>query len=281
MSNTLPSFVIIGAAKSGTTSLFNWLGSVPGCRVPKHKEPNFFSAANFKADLGAYSRFFADIEAGVATGEASVSYTQLDLASTTAIRMAALLPDVKLIYLMRHPLQRLRSHYRHQLQRGRERRPPNIAFADPSTLYVESSLYYSCIKPYLALFKPQQLLFVRSEDLFAAEDSTAWSSVLSHLELPPVSRPSDRFNESRSKRQFSRPLLRVWEAGLDQSSAARLVPKAVRRLAYKALSRSHGEYERWMKASDVSLIDSVVERQIWSDISLLEGRLGISFDWDR
>ena len=83
------------------------------------KEPVFFSdetAWNRGTDW--YRSLFAESAPGSLTGEASVEYTDPAVADTAAARIAATIPDARLVCLLRDPIDRLRSHYRHEVQRG-------------------------------------------------------------------------------------------------------------------------------------------------------------------
>jgi hypothetical protein len=145
----LPDFLIIGAMKAGTTTLFRWLGEHPACQLPADKEPHFFSRDDHYArGVGAYTALFEGIPRRLLTGEASVGYSRPEYAQVSAARITALLPGAKLIFLARDPLARTRSHYLHELKRGREKRTFAAAVADASSPYVHASRYSRCLKPY-------------------------------------------------------------------------------------------------------------------------------------
>ena len=94
---TLPNFLIIGAMKAGTTSLYQYLGSHPQVFMAQPKELHFFS---YRAgeDTAWYAEHFAGAGAAIAVGEASASYTTYPDAEEVPGRIAAI-PDVRLIYL--------------------------------------------------------------------------------------------------------------------------------------------------------------------------------------
>ena len=111
----LPDFIIIGAMKSATSSLHVQLASHPGIFMSEPKEPNFFSDDDqYRRGTSYYSSLFSKADEGDLCGESSTHYTKLPDYSDTIPRMKALLPTVKLIYVMRQPIQRLVSHYIHQ-----------------------------------------------------------------------------------------------------------------------------------------------------------------------
>ena len=101
--------------KSATSSLHVQLASHRGICMSEPKEPNFFSDDDqYRRGLDWYSSLFADAREGDLCGESSTHYTKLPDYPDTIARMKALVPSVKLIYVMRHPIDRLVSHYIHQ-----------------------------------------------------------------------------------------------------------------------------------------------------------------------
>jgi hypothetical protein len=114
-----PHFVIVGAMKSATTTLQEQLVCQPGIFMCTPKEPNFFSNdEQYRKGLSWYQDLFAAAPAGDLLGEASTHYTKLPTYPETLGRMARYLPDVRLIYVMRHPVDRLVSHYMHEWSMG-------------------------------------------------------------------------------------------------------------------------------------------------------------------
>ena len=115
-----PDFIVIGAMKSATTTLHEQLRRQPGLFMSRPKEPNFFSDDAIHARGWAwYSSLFRSAGAGDLRGESSTHYTKLPTYPRTVARMARDLPRLKLIYLMRHPIDRLISQYVHELTAGR------------------------------------------------------------------------------------------------------------------------------------------------------------------
>ncbi|NBB75270.1 MAG: sulfotransferase [Bacteroidetes bacterium] len=131
----LPNFLIIGAAKSGTTSLYHYLRQHPDVFMPAVKEPRFFAyaedpppmkgpgdartneAAGAVYTLDAYRQLFAAASTETAVGEASPNY----LYSATAPRLIREhIPDAQLIAILRNPVERAYSHFLHLVRSGRE-----------------------------------------------------------------------------------------------------------------------------------------------------------------
>ena len=109
---TLPNFLIIGAGKSGTTSLWNYLDQHPQIGMLAIKEPSFFSMDEVHdRGLAWYRRLFAGHAGAVARGEASNSYSATDTFPKTIDRIAATLPDPRFVYIVRHPRARTESDW--------------------------------------------------------------------------------------------------------------------------------------------------------------------------
>jgi hypothetical protein len=220
----LPDFLIIGAMKCGTTPLFRWLGEQPEIRIPEIKEPHFFSRKErWDRGLDWYGSLFAGAAEGALTGEASASYSDPQFSSTATERIARVIPHARLIYLVSDPVERIRSHYRHEVQRSRERRPLVEALQDPDNPYLRSSLYHRALSPYVERFPREQILVTRLEDL---AEGSAWRSVLTHIGLPDRPRPHGVHNVSDEEAGFTRPMLRLRESRRDPRYAGR-VPESL------------------------------------------------------
>ena len=116
----LPDFFICGAAKSGTTSLFNYLGQHPRIFTPRVKEPGYFSALRPMKHPDQYAQLFKGARTNVCVGEASGAYLT---SPDSAARLAALLPESKIIVMLRNPADRAFSLYRHMVHHGHEWAP--------------------------------------------------------------------------------------------------------------------------------------------------------------
>src|SRR5688572_21649590 len=112
-------FIIIGAMKAGTTSLFRFLTSHPEISGPQAKELHYFSLDAARLGRVGYSLKFLGLP-GPVLGEASPSYAEYPRFGDTARRIRMLLPRVKLIYCVRDPLERMRSHFNHEILEGRQ-----------------------------------------------------------------------------------------------------------------------------------------------------------------
>jgi hypothetical protein len=152
--------------KTGTTSLYNYLRSHPQVFMADIKEVNFFNPMrNWRRGIDWYAQQFQDApEEAEAIGEASTSYTKFPWVRDVPPRIASVLGNVRLIYVIRDPIVRMRSHYIHNLGTGQEWRSIEDAFRkDP--MYTNISRYALQIEQYLPVFPRERLLVIESEDL--------------------------------------------------------------------------------------------------------------------
>ncbi len=192
----LPNFLIIGAMKAGTTSLYHYLRHHPDVFMADPKELDFFvGRANWARGLNWYEEHFADAPGAAAVGEASPNYTKRHDDPDVAGRIAAALPGARLVYLVRHPVERMLSMYRQVAADGLETRPAAEAFAaDPD--YLRTSMYAWQLEPYLQHFPPDRLLVMTSERL-RRDRAAAVARVFQFLGVDPAWEPPGLDRESQ------------------------------------------------------------------------------------
>jgi len=185
----LPDFLVIGVMKGGTTSFFNYLARHPQVQPPFRKEIKFFDI-HYLQGLGWYRAHFPTrfkMKPGMVTGEATPYYI---FHPTAPQRIVKVLPDVRLITLLRNPVDRAYSHYNHMVRVGREPLPFEEAIeheaerlageeekiiADPrySTFshlhysYLARGRYIEQLQKWFAIFPREQMLILSSEELYA------------------------------------------------------------------------------------------------------------------
>ncbi len=186
----LPSFLVIGAMKAGTTSLFHYLGAHPQVYMAPIKELDFFvEGSNWRRGTDWYARRFRGGSSAVAIGEASTAYTKYPHVAGVPERIAGLLPDVLLVYLIRDPIDRIRSHHAHRVAIGREQLPLDRAIAaDP--VYLDCSRYAMQIERYLGSFPRERLLLIDSRALRDDRDRTM-CAVYAFIGVDPTVRPAE------------------------------------------------------------------------------------------
>ena len=164
---TLPDFLVIGATKAGTASLHAYLRQHPQVFVHPRREMRFFAAPHeWRRGPEWYHAQFEGAGGASAVGQVSDAYARHPVYAGVPERIAALVPEARLVYLVREPFARLEAHYRRRLSTGHEWRPPEEAFrADPS--YVAASLYGLQLAEYRRRFNADRILVLRCEALLA------------------------------------------------------------------------------------------------------------------
>lgn len=176
----LPTFLIIGAMKAGTTSLHRYLRDHPSVFMSAEKELHFFvEELNWRRGVAWYEEQFAGAGDAVGVGEASPSYTAATAYLGVPERIASVIPDVRLVYVVRHPVERMRSEWRHRRGIGEEQRPIAEALADDEP-YLNLSRYGMQVAAYFEHFDPSQLLVVTAEALRHDREATV-RAVLGHI----------------------------------------------------------------------------------------------------
>lgn len=234
----LPTFIVIGARKSGTSSLWRYMAGHPDVFVPEHeKEPKYFvEERGWPRGQAWYESLFAAAGAEQARGEFSTDYTVFPLYAGVPARMKELLPDVRLLYVMRNPLDHLRSAYRYSRWEGWETRPIREA------LLLDARYLYECqyalqIEQYLEFFPRSQMLLLTSEDLRARRQETL-RSIFEFVGVDPGWVPpniDEEFNRSEGRlvprpwaRKVGSVLMRPRVASRMPVSAAELIERVNR-----------------------------------------------------
>lgn len=163
----LPNLIIIGAMKCATTSLHYYLNQHPQISMSKVKELQYFvKERNWFQGVEWYKSYFKG-EAAI-RGEASPDYANFPYFKDVPERMQMVIPNAKLIYIIRNPIARLLSDYIHFYTRGMETRSLNDALKknDENNAYLARSRYYMQLKQYLVFYPMKRILILTSEDLY-------------------------------------------------------------------------------------------------------------------
>lgn len=242
----LPNFFIIGAAKTGTTSLHHYLDQHPEIQMSAIKEPNFFSgpANGIPYPMGrveSQHEYEALFDSAVAVrGEASVGYTNHPRRQGVPERIKALVPDAKFIYLVRDPVARAVSQYQHRVSLEGERRSLDKALGDLSDAYspyLGPSLYMSQIDIYLRHFPGDRLLVIDQAELLSDRRSTL-GEIFSFLDVDAAvesSRFDDELNTGVEHRAYPASYTRLF--GAVSPPLLRWMPQSLRRSARRAMER--------------------------------------------
>jgi hypothetical protein len=160
----LPNLLIIGAQKCGTSVLHYYLGLHPEVSMSRPKELNFFiEERNWPRGVEWYRGQF-DPHATV-RGEASPNYTAYPQHEGVPERMAQVVPDAKLIYMVRDPLERIAAHWVHNYAKRREKGTLAETLTHPHTSYVDRSLYAMQLERFLAHYPRERVLVFQQSEL--------------------------------------------------------------------------------------------------------------------
>jgi hypothetical protein len=271
----LPDFVIIGAMKSATSTLYQWLRARPDVHMAWPKETNYFAVPkSWERGLEWYRGQFSDAAEDQLAGEASVIYTSPQYGDVAAERMAEAIPNAKLIYIVREPIARLRSHYRHEAQRHRETRSLIECLSEPGNTYLGHSLYHARLEPYARLFPRERILVLRFDDLVSSPNP-AWFEAQRFLGLPEHEAPGTAHNVTAEKTQWTKTLLWMREHGVFTFARAAKLPTPIRKAGKRVFTRGGETFRGVLDESDSSIPPDLL-RPLWDDLSRLEAWLGLS-----
>lgn len=204
-----PDFMLIGAGKSGTTSLYEYLVQHPQVLPPLMKEIGFFNTPRLYSNgINWYLSHFPQIPEGenFLTGEATPSYLSH---CNVAEKVFKLFPKVKLIVILRNPVDRTISAYHHSVKDNGELRSLEEVIdsemkiiqeiSDPSDAmktkfqfppkYILFSMYYYFLKKWINVFPREEFLILNSNDFYASP-STVMTQIFDFLDLPNYQLPN-------------------------------------------------------------------------------------------
>ncbi|MGQ0745104.1 MAG: sulfotransferase family protein [Acidimicrobiales bacterium] len=209
----LPDFLVIGAQRAGTSSLYKWLEGHPQVVASLRKETEYLTARWCRGEAWYRGHFASRSRRGLfarhqgrplMSFEASPNYLFHPLAPA---RAGMLMPGARLVALLRNPVDRAYSHYQHEVRSGRERLGFEAALdaeetrlageedqmaADPcyrslaweQSSYTSRGRYADQLARWFAVFDPSRLMVVRSEDLYA-DTATTYARITDFLGLDP------------------------------------------------------------------------------------------------
>jgi hypothetical protein len=210
----LPDFLVIGAPRSGTTALTHYLRAHGDVFIPDRKECNFFNRPDVSgARRRWYEQQFAPARATQVVGEATPTYL---FAPGATARIAQLVPDARLVALLREPAGRAYSHYWLCRLLGVERRTFAQAVADelaghapPGCEYLAYGDYLTQLERALEHFPSSALLVLLFDDLGAAP-AELYAACCRHIGVDATQRPAvvgERINTPQRQRS-----VRLWRA---------------------------------------------------------------------
>lgn len=183
----LPDFIIIGVQKGGTSSLYYYLSQHPELKLSTRQEIHYYDK-NYQNGIGWYKSFFPLSSSPKKTGESTPYYI---FHPHVAKRIKKDIPDVKLIVMLRNPVDRAYSHYNMEKRVYRDKvatfeealalekerteedtrklldDPDHYSYAHQTYTYLARGRYYNQLVNWFEYFDKEQFLFIKSEDFFS------------------------------------------------------------------------------------------------------------------
>ena len=269
-----PNFLVVGAGRSGTTSMHHYLGQHPEVFVPAHKSPSYFYCIDattpvelerrlevrnyFVPDLRDYVRLFETRGTEPTVGEVSPAY----LSSTrVAGRIAEWNPEMRIIAVLRNPVDRVRARYVARRQSGLER-APDLAAAiapeldqpldldDTAGTYLAAGFTSHVLRTYVERFPRENLCF-RSFDDLVADPQSFMAGVFVFLGVDPTFEVDMSRVHNKSGGQISNPLMRfLWSrSALARTAVRPYIPVSVRDRALSLATRNTQPRSDWSETA--------------------------------
>ena len=294
-----PDFLLIGAAKSGTSALYSHLAGHPEIFMSPVKEPNYFALeglpASFRGpvdddtinrrsvcELGEYLRLFRDAGDAAAVGEASTLYLYSPVAAEAIARFE---PRMKILAMLRNPVDRAFSSYRHLVRDGVEKEPFAIGLEREEARisagwshiwhYTHAGLYARQIARFTERFPTEQIR-VFTYDRFQADPEGVLAEIFGFLGVDPGHRADTSRRYNVSGRPRSKLFHRLVIGKNPIKAALRpVVPRAVRWWLVKAA-------QSWNVAPERAAMDPEIRARLAAgfadDVEELVSRLGLDLD---
>ena len=240
----LPNFIIIGAARSATSSLYFYLQQHPNVFMSPDKEAQFFGyhgthrahKSKYKS-LEDYSHLFDGVTTEKIIGEATPTYLAIPEAAS-AIKQYC--PDSKLLLSLRDPVERAYSYYEMSQSKGREAKMTFEQWIDGNDFWLANGGYAAHIQRYLELFSNEQLKVVLFEDI-QARPADVIEDIHRYLEIEPR-RPAEQpfvYNRGGSPRSAAASLIYKITTNRRLNSMLRpMVPATVVKMVHGLRSKS-------------------------------------------
>ena len=196
-----PNFLVIGAVKSATTSLCSYLGQHADVCMAEPKEPCFFSDdERYQRGWEWYAQYFRHHKCEKAVGESSTTYSMTGVYPCAVERIASDLPEARMIYITRDPLERLESLWIDWRDGNLVHVPASFSKAVRCVPhFIDSSLYWKQISAYREHFPDDHILVLFFED-FKADPAALLSRCFGGLATStPRRRPTRPTPRSRGR----------------------------------------------------------------------------------
>jgi hypothetical protein len=180
----LPNFLVLGMPKAATTWIYRHLKAHPDVFVPQ-KELEFFNSFRYNFGFNWYKRQFLGWESETIGGDVSIGYFQ-SLVAPERIHKHLGSKDLKLIVLLREPVDRALSYYEMRLMKGNQLESFEDSINNPyfRNLFIDTSHYYLSYQNYLKFFSKDQILILLYEEI-RRDPARAMEKVYAFLEVDP------------------------------------------------------------------------------------------------
>lgn len=278
---TLPNFLVIGAAKCGTTTLCALLAEHPDVFLHHEKELNFFCFDELYAKgLDHYAASFEGARGEAAIGEGSPNYTKHVKHPKSAERIAAALPDARLLYIVRHPLRRMESAWLHARRSGHRSFASFTKTVRRMPSYVDTSDYGRQLEIYRAHFPDSQIKVLFLDDLQSDPHSTM-KEVFEYVGVDPsfrVESSEERRNVSAGRR-VDTAVLRAARRLPGLSALERKLPKGYKRFRKRWLRKELVGPPAWDAATRAWVVEQL--RAPTARFLEAHGKPADLWDWER
>jgi hypothetical protein len=255
----LPDFLIIGGAKSGTTTLYRYLCRHPQVYMSTPKEPDFFAVdTQYAQGIDWYSSLFNEAKPEQVCGEASTTYSRSQQYLQAAERIAQALPKVKMIYIMRHPVDRAYSFYVHKQKEGWRHQKKSFETFEQTiehqSEFLDSSYYLEQITKFLQFFSRESFLFLLMEDLIQQPAKTVkttldFINVDSKIDLTEKGIIVANKAQDNSEWFIRQELMSPWKKIPGVIQAKALLSQTARDRCYLVLKKI--QYQQWQKKQEL------------------------------
>jgi hypothetical protein len=256
----LPTFFVVGASKCGTTALHRYLDLHPEIEMSDPKEPHLMLGPVPEERAIAYRELFGGRTP--LRGECSTGYSVFPHQPEVAPNIARLVPQARIVYLVRDPVERTIAHYAQAFTVGRETRGIEEAIDpyDDDNYFVTASRYWRQVERYLRCFDRSAILVIDSQAL-RQERERVMAMVYEHVQADPAFR-SDEFKHEHHTRGVDNvtvpPLARRLRSSALADVYRWLVPLRVRRFLSPRMPRYLGGREVRPEPSE-RMLDELAE----------------------
>ena len=242
---SVPDFMLIGASKSATSSIVDWLRQHPGVFVTDPKEPNFFNRDdNYAKGLHWYRQKFAQASPQQLLGEASNLYTAMAMYPNTVERIAQMCGPLRFVYSVRDPIERIRSLWiQLRAQAGGDEVEPDInrAIHRQWDLLIDTSCYSRQLDAFDSAFGRESTLVVLYED-FRSNPLDVMRRICDHIGVAASGLLETPLHKNRSE---GKTLVSPWLGRLRWIPGSRVVrkcmPEGIKRVGREMLPRVKAE----------------------------------------